>query len=103
MIDYNAYRRKIDRLQNAENGEEKIFAAMVPLSGEILAQLIRITNGFTIMEAPALVAALDRYKTLLMDTVDHDPKDIQKVADEINQYATVSITCTKERMNLDAD
>lgn len=53
MIDYNAYRRKIDRLQNAENGEEKIFAAMVPLSGEILAQIIQITNGFTIMEAQA--------------------------------------------------
>lgn len=103
MIDYNAYRRKIYRLKNAENQSEKAAAAMVQLSGEILAQLVQMTNGFNLLEAPALVAALDRYKAILLDTVDHDRKNIQEVADEINQHTTVAYACIKERRNLDAD
>lgn len=103
MIDYNAYRRKIYRLKNAENQSEKAAAAMVQLSGEILEQLVQMTNGFNLLEAPALVAALDRYKAILLDTVDRDRKNIQEVADEINQHTTVAYACIKERRNLDAD
>lgn len=103
MIDYNAFRRKVYRLKGAENGKEKAAAAMAQLSGEILAQLVQTTNGFSLMEAPALVAALDRYKAILLDTVDHDRKDLQEVADEINQLTTVTFACVKERRNLDAD
>lgn len=103
MIDYNAYRRKIYRLKNAENQSEKAAAAMVQLSGEILEQLVQMTNGFNLLEAPALVAALDRYKAILLDTVDRDRKNIQEVAGEINQHTTVAYACIKERRNLDAD
>ena len=103
MIDYNAFRRKVYRLKGAENGKEKAAVAMSQLSGEILAQLVQTTNGFSVMEAPALVAALDRYKAILLDTVDHDRKNIQEVADEINQHTTVAYACIKERRNLDAE
>lgn len=103
MIDYNAFRRKIASLKGVDNQGEKAAAAMVQLSGEILAQLIQTTNGFNLLEAPALVAALDRYKAILLDTVDHDRKNIQEVADEINQHTTVTFACVKERRNLDAD
>lgn len=103
MIDYNAYRRKVYRLKNAENQSEKAAAAMVQLSGEILEQLVQMTNGFNLLEAPALVAALDRYKAILLDTVDHDRKDLQEVADEINQLTTVTYACVKERRNPGAD
>lgn len=103
MIDYNAYRRKIASLKGVDNRGEKAAAAMVQLSGEILAQLVQMTNGFNLLEAPALVAALDRYKAILLDTVDHDRKNIQEVADEINQHTTVAYACIKERRNLDAE
>lgn len=103
MIDYNAYRRKIASSKGVDNRGEKAAAAMVQLSGEILAQLVQMTNGFNLLEAPALVAALDRYKAILLDTVDHDRKNIQEVADEINQHTTVTYTCIKERRNLDAE
>lgn len=103
MIDYNAYRRKIASLKGVDNQDEKAAAAMVQLSGEILAQLVQMTNGFNLLEAPALVAALDRYKAILLDKVDHDRKNIQEVADEINQLTTVAYACIKERRNLDAD
>lgn len=103
MIDYNAYHRKIVSLMDAENRSEKAADAMAQLSVEILHQIIQLTNGFSIIEAPALVAALDRYKAILLDTVDHDRKNIQEVADEINQHTTVAYACIKERRNLDAD
>ncbi len=103
MIDYNAYRRKIACLKGVDNRGEKAAAAMSQLSGEILARLIQTTNGFSVMEAPALVAALDRYKAILLDTVEHDRKDLQEVADEINRHTKVTYACIRERRNPDAE
>lgn len=102
MIDYNAYRRKIASLVDTENREEKA-AAMVQLSMEILEQFIRLANGFSLMEAPALIAALDRCKSILLDTVNEDRIDIQKTADEVNQLVQVAFVCVKERRDLDAE
>ena len=103
MIDYNAYRRKIASLVDAENREEKAAAAMAQLSMEILQQFIRLTNGFSLMEAPALIAALDRCKSILLDTVNEDRMDIQKTADEVNQLVQVAFVCVKERRDSDAE
>lgn len=102
MIDYNAYRRKIASLVDVENREEKAAAAMVQLSMEILEQFIQLANGFSLMEAPALIAALDRCKSMLLDTVE-DRMDIQKVADEVNQLTQVAFVCVKERSDSDAE
>lgn len=102
MIDYTAYRRKMASLKDAENCGEKA-AAMVQLSMEILEQFIRLANGFSLMEAPALIAALDRYKSMLLDTLNEDRMDIQKVADEVNQLTQVALVCVKERRDSDAE
>ena len=103
MIDYNAYHRKIVSLMDAENRSEKAAEAMAQLSVKILHQIIQLTNGFSIIEVPALVAALDRYKSMLLDTVDMDRKDIQDVADEVNRLTQVTFACVKERRDLNAD
>lgn len=103
MIDYNAYRRKIASLVDTENREEKAAAAMAKLSMEILEQFIRLANGFSLMEAPALIAALDRYKSMLLDTADENRKEIQEVADEVNRLTQVTFACVKERRDLNAD
>lgn len=103
MIDYNAYHRKIVSLMDAENRSEKAADAMAQLSVEILHQIIQLTNGFSIIEVPVLVAALDRYKSMLLDTADESRKEIQEVADEVNRLTQVAFVCVKERRDLNAD
>ena len=103
MIDYNAYHRKIVSLMDAENRSEKAADAMAQLSVEILHQIIQLTNGFSIIEVPVLVAALDRYKSMLLDTADESRKEIQEVADEVNRLTQVAFVCVKERRDSDAE
>lgn len=105
MIDYTAYRRRLMRLNSKEAWVENSIAEMAQLSRQILVELTQALNGFSSLEAPALVAALDRYKAALLAAMDEDDNsaEIQRAADELSSTMQFTFVCLKNKGDLNAE
>lgn len=101
---YEFFRKKMAAAIN-KNVEAGIKAAS-DLEGEILFSLNDELNGFSTWELPSIVAALDRYKSIILDVGEQRGKSresIQQAADDLNEATAIAYIHKTGRAQTDED
>lgn len=93
-IDFAAHRKKIAEAMKSGN-VEAAAEVCIDLESKILFCLNEQIDGFSMLEVPSIVAALDRYKSIVLDVAAQRGKSrqyIQSAVDEINEATEIIYT-----------
>lgn len=98
-IDFASSRR---RMHDAaiRNDMDAAMREVQGLASEILKHLNDMLNDFDIMQAVSIVAALDRYRSIVLDLAEargEDKKTLQRAADELNEKIGVACMFTERK------
>lgn len=91
-IDFAAHRRKIAEAMKNRNAEAAAEVC-IDLESKILFCLNEQIDGFGMLEIPSIVAALDRYKSIVLDVAAQRGESrqyIQSAADELNEATGIT-------------
>lgn len=102
---YESFRKKMAAAAINKNVEAGIKAAS-DLEGEILFSLNDELNGFSTWELPSIVAALDRYKSIILDAAEQrgdSRESIQRAADDLNGATAITYIRKTGRAQTDED
>ena len=104
-IDFAAHRKKIAEAMKNRN-VEAAAEVCIDLESKILFCLNEQIDGFGMMEIPSIVAALDRYKFIVLDVAAQrggSRQYIQSAADELNEATGITYIHKIGRAQTDED
>lgn len=104
-IDYSEFRKRM--IEAACRGKiEDTMRLTSDLECEIILRINDLIGGFGRAEALALVAALDRYKSIVMDVVAQSGESralLQSSADQLNESTCITYINLKKKAEVNLD
>lgn len=104
-IDYSKFRKRM--IEAACRGKIEDTARLTSdLESEIILRINDLVGGFGRVEALALVAALDRYKSIVMDVVVQSGESrtlLQSAADQLNESTCITYINMKKKAEVNLD
>lgn len=102
---YESFRKKVANA--AERMDmEALSVASLEMESKILTSLHEQLNGFSMFEVPPIVAALDRYKSIVLNTAEQNGESreaVQNMADVLNEDIEITYTRVTRRVQLDGE
>ena len=104
-IDYSGFRKRMIEAACRRKVEDTMRLTS-ELESEMITRINDLVGSFGRVEALALIAALDRYKAMVMDMIVQSGESrafIQSCADELNESTIITYVSVKkeEEVNLD--